>query len=81
MAIEQALTILTWHENLQKNEVPPEHIWEDPEGLEQWWKHVEAMREDGLETKRGRGSSDDDSDGDPGREMVENDYARFLKDR
>ena len=79
MAIEQGLTILAWHENLQKEDVPPEHLWEDAEGLEQWWKDVEARREDGVATSRGRGSSDDSDDADQGREMVENDYARFLK--
>lgn len=82
MAIEHALTILSWHENLPSKEVPPEHLWEDPEGLEQWWKHVDAMRDDGVETQRGRGSSNDSDDGDdrdPGPQMVENDHARFLK--
>ncbi len=82
VAIEHALTILTWYENLQKDEVPPEHLWEDVEGLEQWWKDVEAKREDGAPTSRGqRGQSGDDGDSD-GRhepEMVENDYARFFK--
>lgn len=71
--------ILGWHENLQKEEVPPEHLWEDSEGLELWWNDVMARREDGIPTSRGRGASDDSDDDDPGREMVENDYARFLK--
>jgi hypothetical protein len=77
VAIEQALTILSWFENMQKDEVPPEHLWEDVEGLEQWWKDVEAKRNDGSPIKRTRGSSDDDDE--PGSEMVENDYARYLK--
>lgn len=79
MAIEQGLTILGWYEGLQKDEVPPECLWEDAEGLEQWWNDVEARREDGVSTNRGRGSSSDSDDEDPGREMVENDYARYLK--
>lgn len=79
MAIEHALTVLNWHENLPKDEVPPEHLWEDVEGLELWWKDVEAKREDGIPTRRGRGSSNDSDDDDPGPEMVENDYARSLK--
>lgn len=78
MAIEHALTILNWYENLSKDEVPPEHLWEDAEGLEQWWSDVEARREDGMPTKRGAGASSAD-DGDPEHEMVENDYARYLK--
>lgn len=79
MAIDQALSILNWHENLPEDEVPPEHIWEDTEGLEQWWADVKAKREDGAPINRGRGPSSSDGDDDPGREMVENDYARYLK--
>lgn len=77
MAIEHGLTILTWYENLPKDEVPPEHLWEDAEGLEQWWADVENKRDDGSPTRRGRGGSDDDDD--PTEEMVENDYARYAK--
>ena len=82
VAIEHALSILNWYENLPKDEVPPEHLWEDPEGLELWWKDVEAQRQDDAPTRRGRGDrtdSDDDGDADRGPEMVENDYARYLK--
>lgn len=68
--------MLTWYENLQKDEVPPEHLWEDSEGMEQWWESVEAKREDGGTTTRGR-VSDADEDSSPG--MAENDYARYLK--
>lgn len=78
MAIEHALQVLSWYENLPKDEVPPEHLWEDVEGLEQWWGDVEAKREDGVATTRGRGSKGSDDD-DPDPAMVENDYARFLK--
>lgn len=83
MAIEHALNVLSWHENLQKEEIPPEHLWEDSEGLEEWWKRVEAKRSDGrldmTSTDRSSTSSDDDGDEhrDPG--MAENDLARFLK--
>jgi len=76
VAIEQGLTILNWFEHLPKEDVPPEHLWEDSVGLEQWWQSVEDRRDDGVSTKRGRGSSESDS----GNEMVENDYARYLKD-
>lgn len=79
VAIEHALNVLTWYENLPKDEVPPEHLWEDGEGLEQWWASVEAKRDDGgVATSRGRVDSDD-GDGDQPSGMAENDYARFLK--
>ena len=79
MAIEHALNVLTWYENLQKDEVPPEHLWEDTEGLEQWWQRVEDKRSDGRpETASSNRSADaDDEHQDPG--MAENDLARFLK--
>lgn len=76
VAIEHALNVLTWYENLPKDEVPPEYLWEDGEGLELWWKSVEDKRDDGTATSRGR-VDDDDSDQAPG--MAENDYARSLK--
>lgn len=72
VAIEHALTILNWFENLPKDEVPPEHIWEDSEGLELWWKRVEAKRNDGVSS----GSSDDD---DEDSEMVDNDLANQFR--
>lgn len=78
MAIEHALNVLNWYENLPNDEVPPEHLWEDPEGLEQWWRQVEDRRSDDrpdlADTDR---SADDDEHRDPG--MAENDLARFLK--
>lgn len=77
MAIEQGLTILAWYENLQKDEQPPEYLWEDPEGLEQWFKAVEEAREDGMATKRGLSDHDPD---DQTPHMTGNEYARFFKD-
>lgn len=61
---------------MPKDEVPPEYLWEDSQGLEQWWASVEDKRNDGVSTTRGRtDSGDEDQDGG----MAENDYARFLK--
>ena len=81
VAIEHALQILNWHENLSKEDVPPEYLWEDARGLEQWWDDVRARQEDGVATKRGRSSSRDDDDPTDSDEMVENDLARYLKQR
>lgn len=71
VAIEHGLTILNWYENLPKTEVPPEHLWEDGEGLDLWWKAVEARREDGTVPS---GSSEDGPE-----ELVGNDLAREFK--
>lgn len=68
--------MLSWFENLQDEERPPEYLWEDREGLEQWWESVEAKRKAEMDTGRG---STDQAQNDPGAEMTENDHARFLR--
>ena len=75
VAIEHALTILSWHENLSPEEVPPEYLWEDSEGLEQWWASIEEKRKSGEPISR----SADTGNGDQGSDMTENDLARALK--
>lgn len=70
--------MISWYENLPEDEVPPEYLWEDPKGLEMWWKTVEDKREDGQPSVSGRNSGSD-SDDDDGPGMAENDYARYLK--
>lgn len=72
VAIEQALTILAWFENNSKDDVPPEHLWEDPEGLELWWERVRDRRERGV-----TGRPDDDSTDE---DLAENELARAFKE-
>lgn len=84
MAIDQGLTILSWFENCTKEELPPEYLWEDSEGLEHWWESVKDAREDGTTPdKPDRRTSDEDEgewgDHDPGPGTAENDLARILK--
>jgi hypothetical protein len=83
VAIEQALTILNWYENLEKKDVPPEHLWEDPEGLELWWKKVENRRSDGRSdddySSQPAEPEGDEANGHPMPAMAENDLARYLK--
>jgi hypothetical protein len=74
VAIEQAISILGWYENLQKNEVPPEYLWEDSEGLEMWWNSLDERRE--AKNHQYRQGAGDDGES----EMASNDMARFLKD-
>jgi len=84
VAIEQALTVLGWYENADPDEVPPERLWEDPVGLEEWWKWVKEKHADGREdvapSNRSGRSSEDDDDEHPDPGMAENDIARYLKD-
>lgn len=85
VAIEHALIVLNWHENLSSEDIPPEHLWEDAEGLEMWWKTVEDRRKDGDDSPRS--SRDRVSvvpDGEDGGEepedgMAQNQLAAALK--
>lgn len=65
--------VLSWYEVYSEKEVPPENIWEDSEGLEQWWKDVAEAR----------GESTDDEPGDSSESgpMMQNDLARELRNR
>ena len=77
MAIEQALTILSWMEHLTKDERPPEYLWEDPEGLNEWWARVEGRREARYSSAGGAGT--EGGDADQGQDMAENEIAKQLK--
>lgn len=74
---------MSWHENLQPGEIPPEYLWEDAEGLEQWWATIEDKRSGGEEPSKDRikisDDGDDAGDADQAPGMAENDYARFFK--
>ena len=76
MAINQALNVLSWYENLPSEERPPEYLWADDKGLEMWWQTVEDKRNDGVQTNRGLS---DHAHDDQTPTMTENDHARFLK--
>ena len=72
MAIEQGLTILSWYENLPKKEVPPERIWADSKGLDEWWERIRGSRDNPSTTATGEQVDDP--------ELVGNDLARAYKD-
>ena len=66
-AIDLGLLVLNWMQNLPREEMPPEYLWDDVEGLEQWWEQVQYRREVA-------------SPGDgPEPDLVENELARELK--
>lgn len=44
-AVNEALTVLSWHENLPKDEVPPRHIWWSPERIDAWFGKVQENRD------------------------------------
>lgn len=90
-AIDHALTILSWHENLPREEIPPQYLWDDAGGLDLWWKDVREKQRTGQDGGPDRwrpdGDGDDDDDDDErdprprdrGGQMAENDLARILK--
>lgn len=43
-ALNAALTVLSWFENLPKNEQPPRHIWWSDKLLDEWFESVREER-------------------------------------
>lgn len=67
--------ILAWFENHVKEDLPPEHIWEDPEGLEEWWDLVKDRKERQMSGGARSGGGDESSS-----EMESNELARAFKE-
>lgn len=65
--------MLTWHENYEKKELPPEWMWPFPDELRAWFKDVTVAR------KAKHGIDDDDDDEDP--DVVENPLFADFKRR
>lgn len=65
-AIQHANTILTWHENLPEEEMPPEWMWPFPDELEEHFAEVKWARK---QKYNGSGGDDDDWG------MVENEWS------
>jgi hypothetical protein len=38
------LTVLSWHEKLPKDEIPPRHIWWSGDLIDKWFEDVEKKR-------------------------------------
>jgi hypothetical protein len=60
--VNQALTVISWHENLPKDEHPPREIWWSGELLDEWFRNVNEKRGEKTGTKR---SSYDEADDVP----------------
>ena len=50
-AVNEALTVLSWFENLPDEEQPPRHLWWSEELVSEWLQNVKEKR------KEGRGGS------------------------
>lgn len=42
--VSEALTVLSWFENLPDDEQPPRHIWWSDEMLSEWFRNVKENR-------------------------------------
>ena len=47
-AINQALIVLSWYENLSSDEQPPRWIWHSTKLIDEWFKEVRRAREKGT---------------------------------
>lgn len=61
-AVNEALTVLSWHEKLPKDEVPPRHVWWSVDLIDKWFKDVERRRK---RKYSGKGSTYDSADDVP----------------
>lgn len=62
-AVSEALTVLSWYENLPEDEQPPRHIWWSDDLLEQWFRNVKENRKnDSGEGHRPRSSYEEADD-------------------
>ena len=68
-AITHALTIVTWQENLQSEDMPPPWMWPFDEELVDWFEAVEAKHE----AEAGGGGAHEVAD------MTQNEYAMDYK--
>lgn len=66
-AIEHALRVCTWQENLVSDEMPPDWMLPFDDELEIWFERVDRERKD----KYGGGSNDE-----PAGEMMGNEFAQ-----
>lgn len=71
MAIEHALKVCSWQENLIGKEMPPSWMWPFDDELEIWFERVDRERKE----KYG-GDSEDDREESP---MMDNTYSERFK--
>jgi hypothetical protein len=74
VAVNQALMVISWYENLPRDEQPPRHIWWSDELLDEWFTNVQENR--GSRSDRGRRSAYQDAKDVP---MTENELAAQFR--
>jgi len=76
VAVNHALTVISWHENLPKDDQPPRSIWYSSELVDKWFRDVEKKRASEYGGKGKRRTSYDDADDVP---MTRNEIAESLR--
>lgn len=76
-AVNYALTVWSWHENLPEDEKPPRNIWWSEKLLDEWFDGVREARD----AKNGKRSSYEKSDDVPMSESSLADQFRPVKVR
>lgn len=78
-AIVHGLQILSWYENYVEKEIPPDTIWDDAEGIEEWFKAVK-IKNDAKYTDGVPQVDNDNDDPEVGNQMIGNDLAGFFRE-
>jgi hypothetical protein len=56
-AIDHAHRVISWQENLSKEEQPPKWMWPHEDELTEWFKEVQLVRDEKYGTDSGGGDS------------------------
>lgn len=75
VALDQAITIHGWLENLQKEEVPPVWMWTIDTELKIWFEKIKRAREEKYGTGKDKSAFDND-----GPDVERNEYAARFYD-
>lgn len=76
MAVNTALTVLSWYENLPKEEQPPRKIWWSGELVDAWFAEVREQRESKSSGGRKRSSWDEGTE----VPLTDNDLATEMRE-
>jgi len=65
VALNHALTVISWFENLPQDEQPPRAIWHSAERVDSWFRDVEKKRSEKYGSSGKRRSSYEEADNVP----------------